>query len=655
MKRLLYLLSSLLLLALSIFPALPASAAPANLIANPGAETSTNGTTPDNWFTGKWGNNKSTFTYTAANWAHSGNHALKAAIGTYTDGDAKWYFNPVAVTAGTKYNFSEWYHSSTPTNIVVQFDNGTSYSYADLGVQPTVTPWTQVNTSFTVPAGMTHATVFHIINSVGWVITDDYSLTQQSDLTTAITSPASGTNVSGTSVALTASANSNAGVAGVQFKVDGQNIGGEVTTAPYQTAWNSTGVSNGAHTISVVARDNDGVTASASSTVTVSNALADGVNMITNPGAETTASGSTTAPAFWQSNSWGNNKATFTYTGSNWAHNSSHALKVSVGSYTDGDAKWYFAPQPVDASRLYTFSDYYTSSIESYAVADFGMSDGTDQYVTLGTLKPSSSWAKFEEQFSVPAGAKTITVFHLIHGVGWLITDDYALSSYTPVGFNRALVSLTFDDAWASVYTNALPVLQKYGYHSTQYLLSGNTADPEYMTANMMLAMKNAGEEIASHTVDHQDLVTLSVTQQQQELNNSKTSLQTWTGATVTDFASPYGSADQNVVTQIKKYYSSHRGVVTGFNSKNYFNAYDIKVQDVTSSTTAAQVQAWVAQAQATKTWLVLVYHQVSDSPSAGDYNTPPAQLDAHLTAIHDSGIAVLTVSQALAELKPQL
>lgn len=359
-------------------------------------------------------------------------------------------------------------------------------------------------------------------------------------------------------------------------------------------------------------------------------------------------------PANWTNSSWGTNNATFRYVVDG-VHSGTHALKVNIDSYTDGDAKWYFTQQAIDSTKLYNYSNWYKSSAESSVVVDFGMSDGTDQYVTLGTLAKASAWTKFEEQFSVPQGAATITVFHLMNRVGWVVTDDYSLSPYTPVGFNRALVSLTFDDAWASIYSNALPVLQQYDFHSTQYLLSGFTGDPEYMSAAMMQAMKNAGEEIASHTVDHQDLVSLTTAQQQQELSQSKTSLQTYTGVAPTNFASPYGSVDQNVMTQIKKYYTSHRGVVSGFNSKNYFNIYDIKVQDVTSTTSQAQIESWIAQAQNTKTWLVLVYHQVSDSPSAGDYNTTPAQLNAHFNAIKNSGITVETVAQALAELKPQL
>lgn len=654
MKRFVAAFLSLLISAFSLLPVVTAHAAAPNLISNPGVETSTNGATPDGWVTGKWGTNSTTFTYSSTG-SHTGSRSLKTVITKYTSGDAKWYFAPVNVTAGSTYKYSEWFHGSVVTDIVAQVDDGTNYQYIDLGQQASGSSWTQFSGNITVPAGMAHLTVFHVVNSVGFVQTDDYSLTQVSNLAVSVTGPAASASVSGNSVSLTANATSNTGVAGVQFKVDGENVGSEATTAPYQTNWDTTTISNGTHTITAVGRDSDGtLVTSAGVQVTVANATTDGTNMVPNSGLETASTQNTKLPVSWASSAWGTNTPLFTYTSGTNVHSGQKAVKTQLTSYTDGDAKWYFTPQTVDETKLYTFSDWYKASTESYVIADFTMADGTDQFVTLGTLK-SSAWAKFEQQFSVPKGAKTVTVFHMIKSVGWVITDDYNMSSYTPVGFNRALVSLTFDDAWASVYTNGLPVLQKYGFHSTQYLLTGNTSDPNYMTQAMMLSLKNAGEEIASHTVDHQDLVTLTSAQQKAELSDSKTSLQSWTGATVTDFASPYGSTDQNVMTNIKKYYSSHRGVVSGFNSKNYFNIYDIKVQDVTSSTSLEQIQAWVGQAANTKTWLVLVYHQVSDDPAAGDYNTTPAQLDAQFNAIKNSGVTVETVAQALAELKPQL
>ena len=89
--------------------------------------------------------------------------------------------------------------------------------------------------------------------------------------TVAVTAP-TGT-VSGT-VTVAASASDNVGVAGVQFLVDNTPLGAEDTTAPYGVSWDTTTVTNGAHTLTALAPDTAGNTAtSAPVTVSVANAV----------------------------------------------------------------------------------------------------------------------------------------------------------------------------------------------------------------------------------------------------------------------------------------------------------------------------------------------------------------------------------------------
>jgi phosphodiesterase/alkaline phosphatase D-like protein len=89
----------------------------------------------------------------------------------------------------------------------------------------------------------------------------------------SLTAPVAGATVAGT-VSLTASATDNVGVVGVQFKLDGINFGAEVTAAPYSIFWNTTGGINGSHTLTAVARDAAGNTATATAvSVTVDNAV----------------------------------------------------------------------------------------------------------------------------------------------------------------------------------------------------------------------------------------------------------------------------------------------------------------------------------------------------------------------------------------------
>jgi YVTN family beta-propeller protein len=87
--------------------------------------------------------------------------------------------------------------------------------------------------------------------------------------TVSITVPAPNATVSGT-VTVSANASDNVGVVGVQFQVDGANLGGEDMSAPYSVSWNTVG--NGSYTLTAVARDAAGNTATSAVTVTVANA-----------------------------------------------------------------------------------------------------------------------------------------------------------------------------------------------------------------------------------------------------------------------------------------------------------------------------------------------------------------------------------------------
>jgi fibronectin type 3 domain-containing protein len=89
----------------------------------------------------------------------------------------------------------------------------------------------------------------------------------------SLTSPANGATVTGV-VTVTANASDNVGVVGVQFKVDGSNLGTEVTSPPYSVTWDTSGWSAGTtHTLTAAARDAAGNTGiSPPVTVTVQSA-----------------------------------------------------------------------------------------------------------------------------------------------------------------------------------------------------------------------------------------------------------------------------------------------------------------------------------------------------------------------------------------------
>src|SRR5204863_2642797 len=97
-----------------------------------------------------------------------------------------------------------------------------------------------------------------------------------------LTAPAAG-NVSGT-INVTASATDNVGVSGVQFLLDGNNLGVEDVSSPYSVSWNTTTIANGNHALTARARDAAGnITTSTAIDVTINNDLTPPTVNITAP------------------------------------------------------------------------------------------------------------------------------------------------------------------------------------------------------------------------------------------------------------------------------------------------------------------------------------------------------------------------------------
>jgi hypothetical protein len=100
--------------------------------------------------------------------------------------------------------------------------------------------------------------------------------------TVFLTAPGEGANLSGT-VTVTATATDNVSMAGVQFLLDGANLGAEVTGPgpTYTFNWNTAAASNGPHTLSARARDGANNTATSGGiNVNVSNTLPGGNGLV---------------------------------------------------------------------------------------------------------------------------------------------------------------------------------------------------------------------------------------------------------------------------------------------------------------------------------------------------------------------------------------
>ena len=148
-----------------------------NLVANGDFETAGSSGVPQGWLTDTWGSMTVAFTYPVA--GDSSASAARVDITKYSSGDAKWYFNPIAVTAGTVYQLSDNYMSNVPTEVDVDFkmSDGSDSYYWVADVPSSGGAWGSVSGQITAPSGAVSMTVLHLIQKVGYLEIDNMSVT----------------------------------------------------------------------------------------------------------------------------------------------------------------------------------------------------------------------------------------------------------------------------------------------------------------------------------------------------------------------------------------------------------------------------------------------------------------------------------------------
>jgi peptidoglycan/xylan/chitin deacetylase (PgdA/CDA1 family) len=327
-------------------------------------------------------------------------------------------------------------------------------------------------------------------------------------------------------------------------------------------------------------------------------------------------------------------------------------------SWTDGDAKWYFQNILVTPGKTYYFSDSYKASVPTTTIARYRDASGKKSYERLGTNPKSDSWQKSGFTFTVPDDAVAATIFHAIAATGTLQTSGYSVVEATAPPFQRSIVSLTFDDGYHSVHEQAWPVLRQHGFKSTHYIVTrsiGSTAifNHQMMSSHEIEDLYKEGNEIGSHTTTHPRLSRVRSSQLESELSQSKAALDA-SYPPVNDLALPYGDYDDAVMAAVKKHYSSCRTSDPGYNTSLNFDPYRIRIKHVANRTSLKEFQDWLARAARDRAWLVLLYHRI-DREAEDEYSTTPEAFAAQMKALRDSGQAVLTVRQALDEIRPQL
>lgn len=114
----------------------------------------------------------------------------------------------------------------------------------------------------------------------------------------------------------------------------------------------------------------------------------------------------------------------------------------------------------------------------------------------------------------------------------------------------RKPIVLTFDDGYRDAYTHAYPLLKKYGFVGTFFLVTApiDEGHEEHLSWDQVKEMSAGGMEFESHTYTHPDLRGQPVDYIVWQILASKEAIEERTGKRARFFSYPSGRYDQQVV-----------------------------------------------------------------------------------------------------------
>lgn len=139
-------------------------------------------------------------------------------------------------------------------------------------------------------------------------------------------------------------------------------------------------------------------------------------------------------------------------------------------------------------------------------------------------------------------------------------------------------IILTFDDGYDDAYTHALPILRKYHFFGTFYIIRDFVGKARYLTKSQIVKMAALGMEIGSHTLNHPNLANLGQAMQYEQIYLSKENAST--------FCYPSGRYNEITLNLVKTAgYSTAVTTIEGVANQNsdFWQLPRLRVQNISA------------------------------------------------------------------------
>ena len=134
-------------------------------------------------------------------------------------------------------------------------------------------------------------------------------------------------------------------------------------------------------------------------------------------------------------------------------------------------------------------------------------------------------------------------------------------------------IIISFDDGWKDQYSAAFPILKKYNFLATFFIITDSVGHSAYMNWSEVSKLSDSGMDIESHSRTHERLSILSPKEAWREIDGSKRILESHLHKPVTVFAYPFGSYDDKVIAMVEEAGYDTAITVNGLNNGYLFRA----------------------------------------------------------------------------------
>jgi peptidoglycan/xylan/chitin deacetylase (PgdA/CDA1 family) len=220
------------------------------------------------------------------------------------------------------------------------------------------------------------------------------------------------------------------------------------------------------------------------------------------------------------------------------------------------------------------------------------------------------------------------------------------------------VVTIQFDDGNADVL-QWVTTLNTHAFPATFFVNSGTIGTTGHLAWADLTTLSTAGNEIASHTIDHIDIKKLKLADARFQVCQDRVNLAAH-GFQPESFAYPYGDLNSTVETQVVQYCGDNSArSVTGVNDRRVFaetipplDSYATRTPpDPKQGTTVATIEGYVTAAEQNGGgWVQLTFHHICSSCDA--YSITEANMQALLdwlsTQVTNGAVAVETTEQVI-------